>query len=209
MNGLRVWNLDAYGRLRAYLQTTAPPWRPGVNVAGCFREPAFSVQGVVDPERLGRRAINVQTERVLGGPEQTFYVEWSTGERGVYRSIQFEAQAPPAKDHTAPGEKCTCGFSANTDPAAPFLSAPINAEGLVLGVIKGSGRIITPRPEEFRCEKAEIIALLKPGTPRAAKMLSRVYPDVPQLPNQKALLAFAPVAPTIPDPSTDEFWALP
>jgi hypothetical protein len=100
-------------------------------------------------------------------------------------------------------------YGTTTTPAAP--------PRYVLGVIKGTGRTLIGT-KGFRCEKAEIVALRDPmrgGKKQAewreeqSEKLRRVYPDIPLLGSRAELLEFAPVQAALPEPGTDEFWALP
>lgn len=177
--GMRMWRMDKYGRL--YARNWKGTWRPGVNVAKCIKR-----------------------EWVRSGP----YVV-STGD------FTFREN----HEHPAPSESCSCGFYAYTDSfhaeTQPFTES--NGEEVILGIIKGTGRTLIGT-QGFRCEKAEIVALRDPtrgGTKtdtwrlRQLANLKRIYPDVPLLPSRAALLEFAPLTDTLPDPSTDEFWSLP
>lgn len=184
--GIRVWRMDSLGRLRAR-NTTAPAWRPGVNQAQCHRH-----QG-------GLLSMPSLTFQIYGGP------------------FGYEAHPEPPKVCTQPpSEGCGCGFYAYTDPLHEEAAGNAGQQ-LVLGVIRGTGRTLVGT-KGFRCEKAEILALRDPTrggrkeTPwrrdQVAK-LARLYPDVPLLPSRADLLAFAPIEPDLPDPSSDEFWNLP
>lgn len=180
--GLRMWRMDHLGRLRARNWHNAEPWRPGVNVAKCVSKPDD-----------GGWAFHM----LMGGPPPK------------------EQPKPP---HETPSESCNCGFYAYTDSChAETVSYRQNGDHVILGIVKGTGRTLIGT-QGFRCEKAEIVALRDPtrgGTKtepwrqeQLAK-LKRVYPDVPLLPSRAALLEFAPLTNTLPDPSTDEFWNLP
>lgn len=182
--GLRMWHMDQYGRLRARNWEGAPPWRPGVNVAKCVKRKLESVSA---------GAYRVPT----GGFE--FVVDDNPG-------------------HDVPSEGCSCGFYAYTDNLhAEVKSHARNGEEPVLGIIKGTGKTLIGT-QGFRCEKAEIVAFRDPTRggakndewrKRQLANLRRVYLDVPILDNRAALLEFAPLTDTLPDVTSDEFWALP
>jgi hypothetical protein len=182
--GLRMWKMDKYGRLRARNWDTAPPWRPGVNVAKCVERPE-------DNWSLSINAIS----SVMG--------------------VQYPRE-PKKPKHETPAESCACGFYAYTDELHAE-TQPYKHQKVILGIIKGTGRTLLGT-KGFRCEKAEIVALRDPtrGGLKAdewrveqADNLRRLYPDVPLLESRAALLEFAPLTETLPDPTSDEFWALP
>lgn len=182
--GLRMWRMDHLGRLRARNWHNAEPWRPGVNVAKCVPK---------------------QDEDYL-----------SSFMRAA--GMASPPKEKPKPTHDVPSENCTCGFYAYTDDRhAETVSYHRNGDPVILGIVKGSGRTLIGT-QGFRCEKAEIVALRDPtrgGTKtdpwrlRQLDNLKRVYPDVPLLPSRAALLEFAPLTNTLPDPTTDEFWSLP
>lgn len=182
--GLRMWRMDQYGRLRARNWDTAEPWRPGVNVAKCVKRE--------EPDYL--RAYS----RLMGQPTPS--------------------EPAPKPPHDTPSESCACGFYAYTDSRhADTVAYKRDGFNVILGIVKGTGRTLLGT-QGFRCEKAEIIALRDPtrgGTKtdpwrlQQLANLKRVYPDVPLLESREALLEFAPLTETLPDPSTDEFWSLP
>lgn len=180
--GMRMWRMDQYGRLGA--RNWKGLWKPGVNVAKCIQRESVSV----------------------GAGSYSFATgEWRYSERN---------------SHPAPFEGCSCGFYAYTDPHHAETQSFTNkntGEAVVLGIIKGTGRTLIGT-QGFRCEKAEIVALrdptrggekTEPWRLRQLANLKRVYPDVPLLPSRAALLEFAPLTETLPDPTSDEFWDLP
>jgi hypothetical protein len=184
--GLRMWRMDQYGRLRARNWGNAEPWRPGVNVAKCVSKASDDAYS------------------------------WFLRAAGFSPSGSSQPQSAPKPPHETPSENCQCGFYAYTDDRhAETLS--YKDSHVVLGIIKGTGRTLIGT-KGFRCEKAEIVALRDPtrgGTKddpwriQQLEDLKRVYPNIPILPSRQALLEFAPLTDTRPDPSTDEFWSLP
>lgn len=193
--GIRSWKVDAYGRLRALHVPDAPAWRPGVNVATCCTDPTLPW---------------------ISFTSLASYT-FDFGKGGMVTTPTTKEESPaPRQPHETPDENCKCGFYAYTDPNRPE-SRPTAANEYVVGVVRGSGRTLIGT-KGFRTEKAEIVALLDPtrgGRKKAdwrqeqAAKIRRVYPDTPLLPSRAALLDFAPIEPTLPDPSTDEFWSLP
>jgi hypothetical protein len=214
--GLRLWKTDQYGRLRARNWSRAEPWRPGVNSAKCLADAVSNagIQDILDPTGAGRRAVDVMAEQdsyrsivgPVGPPPQQYYrVRWDDGSTGVYADLKFKTSEP----HEAPSENCSCGFYAYTDPKSHEIDGYYPASPYVLGVIKGTGRTLVGT-RGFRCEKAEIIALLDPpDDPRRKQLLENVYRDVPLLPTEEALFNFAPIEKFLPDPTSEEFWSLP
>lgn len=190
--GIRAWKIDKHGRLRALHVNGANAWRPGVNVAECRRSD--------DP--FGAIYASIQYHSI----------SLTTG------SVKPEKPKEPEKPqpHDIPVEGCRCGFYAYTDVKHEENKA--DAENrYILGVIKGTGRTLIGS-RGFRCEKAEIVALLDPTRGgwllhdwrrKQRNALRRVYPDVPLMASRRALLAVAPVESTIPDPTMDEFWSMP
>lgn len=180
--GIRVWRQDARGRLRARHIDGAPPWRPGINVAQCFSTAASSMTAFITA--------------IYGSSANDVH--------------QFAAATQPAE---VPGERCRCGFYAFTTETLESFET-----GGVIGVIRGTGRTLIGT-KGFRSEKAEIVALLDPtrdgrhGWSDLASwqrtQLRRVYPDVPLLDTRQALLDFAPIDWSEPDPSHPDFWTLP
>lgn len=215
--GLRVWRMDDYGRLRARNLSTVGPWKPGINVAKCHAQ-TESIAGIVDPSGKGCQPYNVTTR--YGGGRKTFVIEWSDGNCESYtdKDLTFGATT-----HAVPDEKCQCGFYAYSDPrheeaaTRPWIGPSSTPGRYILGIIRGTGRTLIGT-KGFRCEKAEIVALLdptaggeltEPWRQRQLGALRRVYPDVPLLRSREALIEFAPLTETLPDPTTEEFWALP
>jgi hypothetical protein len=194
--GLRTWLMDDYGRLQAMHIRMAQPWRPGVNEAVCHA----SEYGVVT---LGTTLAQIAAGGLVGP--------------GGCRcpSCAPRAAAEP-EAHPTPAEQCKCGFYAYTSPATR--ETYTGQDGYILGVVRGTGRTLIGT-KGFRCEKAEIVALLDPrgdhpagsGFAWQADRLRAVYPDVPLLPSRDQLIAFAPIesAAAVPSPTTDEFWSLP
>lgn len=193
--GMRAWQTDDYGRLRACNLTGAgtgvAPWRPGINTARCYRlNPEKASGGIV----IGPGGFFAAGGLVIGGTPTATFVENT--------------------EHAAPHEGCGCGFYAYTVPGQHLAVA--EGSGLVLGVIRGTGRTLIGA-KGFRCEKAEIVALLDPAAgerpPRWAvwqrEQLQRNYPEVPLLPTSEALRQCAPIESTAPAPGSDEFWDLP
>jgi len=213
--GMRMWHMDGYGRLRARNWNRAKPWRPGINVAKCEAESAnTSLDAAVDPSGRGRKAVEVSVDYTYSGTSE-FAVKWDDGQVELLAKLEF---ATRNFDHDTPSEDCQCGFYAYTDSVhAEVKSQTRNGVEPALGIIKGTGRTLIGT-KGFRCEKAEIVGFRDP-TRGGAKTdvwrvqqlanLRRVYPDVPILDNRAALLEFAPLTNTLPDPSTDEFWELP
>lgn len=202
--GLRTWRVDQYGRLRALHVSLAAAWRPGVNTAECHKD-KYASGGLVFPSWHSSLTASLVTayDQATGmvtvkpaGPEQ-------------------KPEPQPEPPHETPTEGCPCGFYAYTDPRHE--ENGYRGEGFVTGIVRGTGRTLIGT-KGFRCEKAEIVALIDPTrdgrktaewrVEQKAK-LARVYPDVPLLPSRAALLEFAPIESTLPDPSTDEFWSLP
>lgn len=194
--GFRTWKVDTYGRLRALHVDQSRPWRPGVNEAVCHRS-HYANGGYVYGQLMR---------------SYSFVFDPSSS------SVVAEPAKPEPKpeQHAIPDEKCQCGFYAYTDLRHEE-TADYHGEGFITGIVQGTGRTLIGT-KGFRCEKAEIVALLDPtrGGKKKADwrsrqrfLIERVYPDVPMLPNRSALLEFAPVESTMPDPASDEFWSLP
>lgn len=215
--GLRLWRVDTFGRLRARNWDGAGPWKPGINEARCLAvgSPPSSVDGVIDPTRQGRKAVNVTVDRYSFTGDTEYTVTWDDGTMGSYGELKFTE----GKDgrHAAPSEDCKCGFYAYTDVEHNEIDSYNESDDFVLGVIKGSGRTLIGT-RGFRCEKAEIVALRDPtrGGKKTSlwrrnlrKKVETVYPDVPLLGSRSALLDFADIDTQLPDPSSDEFWSLP
>lgn len=187
--GLRVWKMDERGRLRAKHVSHAPAWRPGLNMATCERDD-YALGGWLAPASL----------RAFFDPPK-----------------KEPAEPAPAKErrHQVPVEDCGCGFYAYTGTDRPEISDRKSED--VVGVIRGTGRTLIGT-HGFRCEKAEIVALLDPtlGGLRLGKRrrqqrrsLRRLYPDVPLMVTIRELERAFPIEQASPDPSSDEFWSLP
>src|SRR5437868_8576472 len=99
--GLRMWRMDAFGRLRARNMDTARPWKPGINEAACHSTaPPSDPAAVIDPTGKGRTAKEMTYSggyfsggivlRTAGGgsswpalsyePEKSYTVTWDDGE---------------------------------------------------------------------------------------------------------------------------------
>jgi hypothetical protein len=187
--GLRIWRMDEYGRLRALHLPNVPAWRPGVNTAECRVDEANKVApGWMPPGYVAMYAAG----GIVVMPE-------------VLR---------PGPEHPAPDEGCRCGFYAYTCPGPDLQYA--HQDGFVLGVIRGTGRTLIGA-KGFRCEKAEIVALLEPTAEGAQagwiawrrSQLRAVYPEIPLLRSREELLGFASIESTAPAVDSDEFWSLP
>lgn len=235
--GIRQWKMDEHGRLRARNWTSAQPWRPGVNTAKCHADKkVYGVDQVIDPSGKGRKAIDART---VPDPDPYSYaissssswsaspiayhrgatrapryeITWNDGSTEVLTEIKFATTE--SEPHEAPDEDCVCGFYAYAEPSHEDARLPRGSQ-LVQGIVRGSGRTLIGT-KGFRCEKAEIIALLDPtrGGKKTADWrleqrgkLERIYPDVPLLASHAELVEFAPLESLLPDPSTDAFWEL-
>lgn len=239
--GLRHWDIDDLGRLQAVAWgAQADFWKPGVNTARClsgYTQTTIKVPGLVDPYTGEvRRVEKVEEEREKvpvtswpdpDGNEQPLdvssfnivqekvvrtHVTWYDGTTGVYDGKVSTQQIEITGAHLVPDEHCKCGFYAYSGREQDQHTGL----GYIAGVIKGYGRTLIG-PKGFRCEKAEIVALLDPtkgGTKdtakrrRRAELLARNYPEVPQFTSWEALFQFAPLTSeeALPDPSTEEFW---
>lgn len=186
--GLRVWRMDELGRLRARHIDGAPAWTPGVNHARCFSPGGASA--------------------VLGFMRQVY---GSSVVPPSAHDVPEDASGTAAVE--VPNEKCKCGFYAYTRETAESFEA-----GGVIGVIRRAGRTLIGA-KGFRCQKAEIVAALDPSRDgrdgfadyaswQRAK-LRQLYPDVPLLDSRQALLDFAPIDWSEPDPSDPDFWTAP
>lgn len=190
--GLRVWRMDDYGRLRPLHIDVAGPWRPGVNTATCHAASYRLVPGGM---------LTFAQAMLRGGGVITF------------PGAAAEPEPEEPEPHDAPHEQCKCGFYGFTHPTPETY---MGGNGNVLGLLRGTGRTLIGA-KGFRCEKAEIVALLDPTgalDPSAWAVWQRdrlrvVYPEVPLLPSRADLLAFAPIEETAPAVTTDEFWSLP
>jgi hypothetical protein len=203
--GMRMWKMDGYGRLRARNWDKAPPWKPGVNEAKCYATGG----NVVDPTGRGRTALQLETsyETVAssGGlisAAPIYKITWDDGSTETTRNVEYSGNK-----HAVPDENCQCGFYAYSD-SKHAETKPYKSEHVILGIVRGTGRTLIGT-KGFRCEKAEIVALRRPKKPQQLAHLERVYPDVPLLESRSALLEFAPLTNTLPDPSSEDFWNLP
>lgn len=227
--GIRHWKIDECGRLMPVAWSNQAFWRSGVNVAVCangYETTKKKIRVVVDPSGKGRDALSVEVEyenvpypdldpmsriKILQQTAVRSHVQWSDGTtETIDGRLQYQ-EIVQTQAHEVPNENCTCGFYAyNSRENDQHSQAQF-----VGGVIKGYGRTLIG-PKGFRCEKAEIVALIDPtrgGKRNSAerrerlKLLQHVYPDVPILPSWQAALAAYPVEDdTLPDTSTEEFW---
>jgi hypothetical protein len=105
------------------------------------------------PWRPGENTATCEASVAMGG----FVTASFGGPSGPGFTVQMEP-APERPSHaTAPDEHCKCGFYAYTQP----LAALADSGAVVIGVIRGTGRTLIGT-KGFRCEKAEIVALLDP-----------------------------------------------
>lgn len=191
--GLRVWRIDELGRLKPRYIDGAQPWKPGVNEAHCYAtSPANSMFAM---------------QNWLG-----FQAWFATAVSGT--SPDYDEDEPePTPAHPAPHEGCQCGFYAYTGPGREVYR---DQPATVLGIIRGTGRTLIGT-RGFRCEKAEIVALLDPVADPFQEpwgewqhdLLTAAYPDVPLLASKPALREFAPIEGGACPLSTDDFWSLP
>ena len=229
--GLRLWKIDAYGRLRAR-NVDGPPWRPGINEAKCLAQSptprSVKFEEIIDPSGKGRVVVDITDHRkvplaqdqftnfinTFNEHTKRFSITWSDGKTGQYNLDELQFTVP---QHQVPVESCQCGFYAYTDPESSEIESYTGNSDYVLGVIRGTGRTLIGT-KGFRTELAEIVALRDPTRGgkkmsswrvRQRDQIARVYPDVPMLASRAELLQFAPIETSLPDPSTDEFWALP
>lgn len=197
--GVRSWHFTGHA-LHARSWHTAPLWTPGVNTARCL---ALSPDKVRDPSGLKRRAVAVNVGSFplfqLSGAitaatgllrlltdSQVASVSWSDGSVSMHRLDELDV----AGCSPAPGEDCSCGFYAFTDHRYLIHeNSMLAGMRLVSGIIRGFGRTLVGT-KGFRCEKAEIIAFLKPKSHPSGQLLSGLYPDVPMLPDLLALQNF-------------------
>lgn len=224
--GIRVWRMDNAGKLRARAISTAAPWEPGVNQASCYSHGGLiPANWLVDPSGRGRQAVTVESgvelhvpddrvapavaaglvrlEKVIAGTRLVVRhrVVWDTGESSYLEDDQLVFDVKPS--HAPPHERCGCGFYAYLDPDDEQAAASI-ASYYVVGIIKGYGRTLIGT-KGFRCEKAEIMAVLDPRAAPSAyfqgsdwvreayESLRTNYPDVVILPTRKELIEFAPL----------------
>lgn len=199
--GIRAWQLDKLGRLRALHLSGVDPWRPGVNVAACRSDKDPFGSGMA----RGGFAFTLSSFYMAAGLTPPSSTQGETSQ-----------EPPQAEEHLVPNEGCRCGFYAYTDVDHEENQADKDNR-YVLGVVRGTGRTLVGT-KGFRCERAEIVGLLDPtrGGLRLAKwrreqrrLLRRVYPDVPLYLSRRELVAAHPIDSLAADPSTDEFWTLP
>jgi hypothetical protein len=194
--GARSWTMrDGLLRPRFRGQDV---WTPGVNTAACL---AVTVPAderpelVIDPTGRGRAAQAVRLVYVDHGPfkrsRATWDVLWDDGERSTHDWLDMR-QRPHGP---VPDESCQCGFYAYN--RLEYAEQDSIRYVLILGIIRGFGRTLIG-DRGFRCEKAEIVALLDPNRyglnafrERQAEQIRRNYPDVPILGSATELAGFA------------------
>jgi hypothetical protein len=230
--GIRHWKIDELGRLMPVAWSNQAFWRPGVNVAVCangYETTKKKVRVAVDPSGQGRDALSVEVEyknvphpdldpmspyTILQQTAVRSHVQWSDGTTETIDGKLKYQTVETSQTHEVPDENCTCGFYAYSSRENDGHTGAQN----VGGIIKGYGRTLIG-PKGFRCEKAEIVALIDPtrgGERNSAerrnrlKLLQHVYPDVTILPSWQAALAAYPVeestADVLPDTSAEDFW---
>jgi hypothetical protein len=120
---------------------------------------------------------------------QVAVVSWSDGSISTHLTTEFPGVTTCDR---SPDERCSCGFYAFTDYRSEELenNYAFSQLDIVTGAIRGFGRTLLGE-RGFRCEKAEMIAFIKPAGPRQRlETLKRLYPDVPIVPDRDALKAF-------------------
>lgn len=190
--GLRSWLLSGGGILQPRYWGQYR-WTPGINEARCLAVPPSAVSRpdlVIDPRGQGRVATHVmQVARRHPGARHgwDWRVTWQDGTRETWEDVQLRELHP---DHgPVPDEECTCGFYAYSDEA--HMDRPGGSN--VIGIIRGTGRTLIGS-RGFRCQRAEIVALVDPGRRQRgvrwgnqAQQLRHRYPKVPVVSHEEAL----------------------
>jgi hypothetical protein len=182
LTGLRTFRIDKYGRLMA--SQIESVWTPGENVGRCFR--------------------NLLTPQ----PGSMSFVLQGMAASGLFATTAVkkkEEPVPPAGEHRAGLQHCSCGFYAYFDNGYNGY----HQRGMIKGLIEGYG-ITTVGTRGFRSEKAQIKALIIP--PKRASFTTDLvrtnYPDVPIYESRGKAFADHPLTPPLtPDATSDpEFW---
>lgn len=179
--GARVWRMSKEGKLLPRSIMNGPAWVDGENSAVCAKSTGPDATWVVDPTGKGRRGVAIVGLGLqFPSPQETpwlaemsdlvkapliykYQVTWSDGTTEIHNKI--EVQPPPT--HEAPRESCSCGFYAYTQPehieltSCDCFACLVLSEPRVRGLIKGYGNTLIGS-KGFRCERAEIVALLDP-----------------------------------------------
>jgi hypothetical protein len=215
--GLRTWNVSwESGELtpryiQRYGNGKRSVWTPGENIAVCHSFDNF--ENMPDPTGRGRKMvrmykrISVDPNDFVNGfyghtmryiPARTIYhVQWQTDsfeplETEEYLEAEFLELIKSAVRHRAPHEDCRCGFYAYTDPRHEEIAYDC---GQIFGLIKGYGRTLIGS-RGFRCEKAEIVALVNPAYPCTGGGIQRLqenYPGIPLVKSAEHLKDFADI----------------
>lgn len=203
--GMRTWRLSPAGELlpRNLQSPGVQPWTLGENVATCWRR---DPEDIADPTGRGRELVDVHkdwsfsyTESYRSSPwrrdivsiEVTYVATWVNddgwSERETYTEAEFMEMLRDSQPvHDAPDDNCVCGFYAYTDPQHEEIQTSLLVP--VLGLIKGHGRTLIGS-RGFRCQKAEIVALVDPGE-QVLGDLQLKYPDIPIVASVDELRAF-------------------
>lgn len=198
--GYRMWQVDSMNALRPRNLSFAAPWWPGTNQAVCRRD--------LYEEITGRTASAIVYGFAPGSSRSATANSLLAAIQAATKATQARGSSVPAPPsiHDTPDESCRCGFyayfSADDSEVLNYFS-----RNMVFGTIKGYGRTLIGS-RGFRCEKAEITALLdltampiQGGPSRQAYLryarekteaLRYVYSNVPIVPNLTALAEFVP-----------------
>lgn len=141
-------------------------WRPGVNVAGCYKVTGFSVPGVgVVPDRPSPEHMQVFNgkQRSDGSPDYDFKrVGWRwklDGETGISQSEGTPVYGNDGDlDHDL--VPCGCGFHGYYRGSLDFAYDKKS----VNGIVRAFGKVRVAR-KGFRASHAEIVALYVPPEP--------------------------------------------
>lgn len=192
--GYRLWRTDPMCTLRPRNLAFAAPWSPGPNQAHCRRDLYDQVTNRFATWAAGPSANANSLAASFRHAADTM------------RARGMSVPAPP-QTHDAPDESCRCGFYAYFRADDPEALNYCFSRDMVLGTIKGYGRTLIGS-RGFRCEKAEITALLdltampvqegrmypayRDHQRNKTRALRYIYPDVPMVPSLAALMEFVP-----------------
>lgn len=139
ITGVRSFKVDTLGRLTGVSHVEI--WRPGVNEAKCMgsRSGWISLGGYSPRSLTAARMISLSTP----------------GYSGTYE-YDVEPEGVKVDKHQVASLSCSCGFYAYTDREAN----PYHEDGNnLIGIVRGSG-VATVGSRGFRCESAEVVALV-------------------------------------------------
>lgn len=146
LTGVRRFNVDALGRLTGV--THKDVWRPGVNEGTC----------------KGNSGLTTWPSGYHQYSSSGGYITYHTSPN--INIVEPEAPEPPS--HRVGSKYCTCGYYAFFDYDAENHGYQ---KGHVTAIVEGTG-VATVGEKGFRCEKAEVVALVKSSPepkPEAAK----------------------------------------